>query len=59
MKLLRYEDPKTEIHYYGLSDSEFFKDKDPKYIFTVKNKTLNQVEHDIEHLNLKYDRVVS
>ena len=58
MKLLRYEDPKTKIHTYGLSDNEFFKDKDPKYIFTVTNRNINQIKHDIKHLNMKYDRVV-
>ena len=58
MELLRYEDPENEIHYYGLSDNEFFKNKNPKYVFTVENKTIDQAKHDIERLNLKYDRVV-
>ena len=58
MKLLRYEDPETEIHYYGMSDNEFFENKDSKYIFVVNNRTLSQIKHDIEHLGMKYDRVV-
>ena len=35
MKLLRYEDPKTTIHYYGMSNNKFFKDKKTKYVFIV------------------------
>ena len=37
MKLLRYEDPETLIHTYGLSDDK---------------------KHDIDHLQMNYDRVV-
>lgn len=58
MKLLRYEDPETLIHYYGMEDNKFFEDKDPKYVFVVTNTTLDQLKHDIKHLDLKYDRVV-
>ncbi len=62
MKLLRYEDPVEEIHYYGLSDSQFFKDKDPKYIFVVKEDAnmgdLLDKKRDITMLDMKYDRVV-
>ena len=58
MKLLRYEDPKTLIHYYGMSDNEFFEDKDPKYIFVVNDRNLSQIKHDIKHLGMQFDRVV-
>lgn len=62
MKLLRYEYPKTYIHTYGMSDNPFFKDKNLRYVFTVKeNATMQDLkdkEHDIKHLNLTYDRVV-
>lgn len=62
MKLLRYEDPKTLIHTYGLSNNKFFEGKDPKYVFTVKedatNTDLLYKKHDIEHLGMKFDRVV-
>lgn len=62
MKLLRYEDPVEEIHYCGLSDSQFFKDKDPKYIFVVKEDDnmgdLLDKKRDITMLDMKYDRVV-
>ena len=60
MKLLRYEDPETLIHYYGLSDNEFFKNKN--HVFIVKENASKQdllnKKQDIKHLNLKYDRVV-
>lgn len=62
MKLLRYEDPETKIHYYGLSNNHWFDDKNPKYVFVVKENAVEQdlfdKKHDIEHLNLEYDRVV-
>ena len=62
MKLLRYEDPKTYIHAYGLEDNPFFKDKNLRYVFTVKeNATMQDLkdkEQNIKHLNLIYDRVV-
>lgn len=62
MKLLRYEDPKTCIHTYGMSDNPFFKDKNLRYVFTVKeNATMQDLkdkEQNIKHLNLIYDRVV-
>jgi hypothetical protein len=62
MKLLRYEDPETLIHTYGLSDDKFFNGKDPKYIFVVKENATKQdlvdKKHDIDHLQMKYDRVV-
>ncbi len=62
MKLLRYEDPETLIHNYGLANNKFFEGKDSKYIFVVKENAslqdLKDKEHDIKHLNLTYDRVV-
>ena len=62
MKLLRYEDPKNFIHTYGMADNPFFKDKNLRYVFTVKENAslqdLKDKEHDIKHLNLTYDRVV-
>lgn len=62
MKLLRYEDPKTYIHTYGMEDNPFSKDKNLRYVFTVKeNATMQDLkdkEHDIEHLELHFDRVV-
>lgn len=62
MKLLRYEDPKTYIHTYGLEDNPFFKDKNLRYVFTVKEhaslQDLKDKEHDIKHLELQFDRVV-
>ncbi len=62
MKLLRYEDPKTYIHTYGMEDNPFFKDKNLRYVFVVKEhaslQDLKAKEHDIKHLNLTYDRVV-
>lgn len=36
MKLLRYEDPKTYIHTYGMEDNPFFKDKNLRYVFVMK-----------------------
>lgn len=62
MKLLRYEDPETLIHTYGLANNKFFEGKDSKYIFVVKeNATITDLlykKHDIEHLGMQFDRVV-
>ena len=32
--------------------------EDPKYIFVVENRNLDQIKHDIEHLGMQFDRVV-
>ncbi|CAM2908039.1 hypothetical protein [Lactobacillus crispatus] len=62
MKLLRYEDPETLIHTYGLANNKFFRNKDSKYIFVVKeNATSTDLlykKHDIEYLGMQFDRVV-
>ena len=62
MDLLRYEDPETLIHTYGLSNNDFFRNKDSKYIFVVKHNATNTdllyKKHDIEHLGMQFDRVV-
>ena len=45
-----------------MEDNPFFKDKNLRYVFTVKeNATMQDLKdkkHDIKHLNLTYDRVV-
>lgn len=62
MKLLRYEDPETLIHTYGLANNKFFEGKDSKYIFVVKENAnmgdLLDKKRDIERMHMKYDRVV-
>lgn len=62
MDLLRYEDPKTLIHTYGLENNDFFAGKPRKFIHIVKkNATVTDLlykKHDIEHLGMKFDRVV-
>lgn len=58
-KLLRYEDRKSGIDYYGLSDNEFFKNKKP--VVVKENATKQDLldkKHDIKNLNLKYDWVI-
>lgn len=62
MKFLRYEDPETLIHTYGLANNKFFRNKGSEYIFVVKENAISTdllyKKHDIEHLGMQFDRVV-
>lgn len=52
MKLLRYEDPETLIHTYGLANNKFFVVKE-----NATSTDLLYKKHDIEHLGMQFDRV--